>query len=141
MWILTKTIVKNHSFFLFKRQLKMLRPGPLFRGFGYPKPAQNRRPRFFPYLTTFIKKCFFKKFQSLYSVKKNFKQLFTFLTFLSLHSFRPKNAKNLFFCGFSGFSCILPIRKFFFGLYDLLYVFPCLATIIPDSYRPFFVYI
>ena len=99
----------------------MLTSGPYF-GFWVPKSAQNRRPRFFPYLTTFIKKCFFKKFQSLYSVKKNFKQLFTFLTFLSLHSFRPKNAKNLFFCGFSGFSCILPLRKFFWPIWPVICV-------------------
>ena len=49
------------------------------------------------------KKIFFKKFQSLYNVKKNFQQLCTLPTFWSLHSFQPKNAKNPFFLWFFGF--------------------------------------
>ena len=100
----------------------MLTSGSHFGGFGYPKRRKTGDHVFFPIWPLLSKNVFSKKFQSLYSVKKNFKQLFTFLTFLSLHSFRPKNAKNLFFCGFSGFSCILPLRKFFWPIWPVICV-------------------
>ena len=117
----------------------MLTSAPYFGVLGTQigaKPA----PTFFSLFDHFHQKRFFQKISKPIQRKKEFQATFYFSHFFVTALLPAQKRKKPVFCGFSGFSCILPIRKFFFGLYDLLYVFPCLATIIPDSYRPFFVY-